>query len=376
MAYQNLDEVGGITSGSQTFSGDKTFADDVNVNGDLDVSGTTTTLDTETVLIKDNILVLNNGETGAGVTSGISGIEVDRGPATTNYQFLFNETDDAFEIGEVGSLQKVATREDAPNDKSVAFWNNTNKNFETSSNLIFDGSKLDVKHDATHYASIEKNASGGVVKGVGGGGFEISSFGDSYLNGGNVGIGVAPAEPLHVYHATNNTVAKFESGDSSVLLKLKDNTTTGDFFVSRVGDSTYFYTANVTRLTIDSSGRLWSPPTYSNTTASTANMYVHTDGKLYRSTSTRKIKKEIAYNIDSTLALQFKPASFKEKATDKPFYGFIAEDMRYIDKKFVNGDKELPGLEMNAIVSALTATVQDLNKQMQLMKKEIESLKI
>ena len=82
---------------------------DLTVHGNLTIEGTTFNANTQTVLIEDNLLVINNGETGVGVTSTISGIQVDRGTAT-DYQFIFDETDDYFKIGEIGDLQVVATR--------------------------------------------------------------------------------------------------------------------------------------------------------------------------------------------------------------------------------------------------------------------------
>ena len=104
------DTLAGLVSNTtQTFGGDKTFNGDVTVGGDLTVLGTTFSANTQTVMIEDNVLVINNGETGAGVTSLLAGIEVDRG-TELNYQFIFDETDDYFKIGEIGDLQVVATR--------------------------------------------------------------------------------------------------------------------------------------------------------------------------------------------------------------------------------------------------------------------------
>ena len=46
-------------------------------------------------------------------------------------------------------------------------------------------------------------------------------------SGGSVGIGTAsPAVPLHIYHATTNGVARFESGDATALVQFKDSGTT------------------------------------------------------------------------------------------------------------------------------------------------------
>lgn len=135
-----------------------TVENELVVNGNLTVNGTTATVNSTTVTTADNIIVLNDGEVGAGVTAGTAGIEIERGSAT-NYEFVFDETDDSFKIGEVGSLQSVATREDTPTDTGVAFWDNANYRLSTSANMTFDGSLLDVTGGIT--------ASGTVTGGYG-----------------------------------------------------------------------------------------------------------------------------------------------------------------------------------------------------------------
>jgi len=101
------------------------------VHGDLAIDGTTFVVNNQEVTTADNIIVLNDGEVGAGVTGIKAGIEVDRG-SLTNYQFIFNETTDNFRIGEIGSLQAVATREDTPTNAIIPFWNSTTSMFETA----------------------------------------------------------------------------------------------------------------------------------------------------------------------------------------------------------------------------------------------------
>lgn len=114
-----------------TISGDLIVTTDVTINGNLTVNGTTTTVNSTTVTTADNLIVINDGEVGAGVTLGFGGIEVDRG-SETNYQFLFNESDDTFRIGEAGSLQAVATREDTPLGGGIPTWNATALRFDTA----------------------------------------------------------------------------------------------------------------------------------------------------------------------------------------------------------------------------------------------------
>jgi hypothetical protein len=126
-------------------------------------------------------------------------------------------------------------------------------------------------------------------------------------------------------------------------------------------------------LTVTDEGYMDAPGVYAETTASAANVYVHTDGSLQRSTSSIKIKKDIDYNIDPNLALQFKPASFVSKINNEKYYGFIAEDMQNIDKRLAT-EGDLPGLEMNAIVASLSATLNEKNKEIKELKEKISKI--
>jgi hypothetical protein len=76
-----------------------------------------TTTSTEIINVDSNLLIVNAGQTGVPVSTLISGIEVERG-TSTNYQFVFRESDDTFCIGEKTNdplnLQAVLTREADP----------------------------------------------------------------------------------------------------------------------------------------------------------------------------------------------------------------------------------------------------------------------
>jgi hypothetical protein len=116
--------------------GDVVLEKDLVVEGNLTVNGTTTTVNTETVAIEDNIILINSNQTGTPSPTLKGGIEIERGDST-NYQFVFDESDDRFKVGQVGSLQTVATRQDDVNmvANGVPFYNDTEKRFDTSSNI-------------------------------------------------------------------------------------------------------------------------------------------------------------------------------------------------------------------------------------------------
>ena len=120
-----------------------TVAGDTTIQGDLTVLGSEFIANTETVEITDNLAVINSGETGDGVTAGFAGWEVDRGTAE-NFLFGFDENRSRFVVGQDEDTQVVATRENAPSDQALAFYNANENRFETDSDLTWDGSSLDV----------------------------------------------------------------------------------------------------------------------------------------------------------------------------------------------------------------------------------------
>lgn len=129
----NLDTIASYVNQGVKTTDSPTF-DNLTVSNNLTVAGTYFTVTPTEVKTQDNIIVLNDGEVGSGVTAGTAGVEIDRG-LLTNYRFEFDETSDSFVIGEVGSLQKVATREDTPTDTGVAVWDTATTKFNTTIDL-------------------------------------------------------------------------------------------------------------------------------------------------------------------------------------------------------------------------------------------------
>ena len=74
-----------------------TVDDDLVVTGDLTVQGSLTSIETTNTAITDNVIVLNSGETGAGITSVTSGIEIERG-SLGNKTFVYHETNAQWEL--------------------------------------------------------------------------------------------------------------------------------------------------------------------------------------------------------------------------------------------------------------------------------------
>jgi hypothetical protein len=83
----------------------KISAPSIVIDGNLTVTGSTTSVEAVNSTVSDNIIVLNSGEIGAGVTSGSSGIQIDRG-SSDDATLLYNETADVFEL-KVGSSYAI-----------------------------------------------------------------------------------------------------------------------------------------------------------------------------------------------------------------------------------------------------------------------------
>lgn len=145
---------------------------DITIGGDLTVQGSTTISHSSIVEFNDNILTINAAETGAGVTSNLSGIEVDRG-TLTNYQSVFQESTQLYKIGQVGNLQAVATREDTPLSNGIMTYNSTLHRLDSVNNVTIP---------ITFSAGVNStsNSSGTVILSNGSG---LAVTGDQYLDG-------------------------------------------------------------------------------------------------------------------------------------------------------------------------------------------------
>ena len=94
-----------LSSKTLTFPTTQSFTN-ITVSGTLTVSGATTTIDTNTLNVKDRIITVNQGESGAGVTAGSAGIEVDRG-TSPNPSLIWDEATDEFKFMISGGLANL-----------------------------------------------------------------------------------------------------------------------------------------------------------------------------------------------------------------------------------------------------------------------------
>lgn len=141
-------EGGGLSTRTKGDAGYANFTvQNLVIKGDVTQEGDTFITQAERVEVRDNMILINEGETGAGVTAGFAGIEVDRG-TEQNFMFGFNESDGMFKIGKEGDMFDVALRQPVGDmiDGMFASWNAATKTFKTT-NVIPYNKSLDFKFD-------------------------------------------------------------------------------------------------------------------------------------------------------------------------------------------------------------------------------------
>jgi len=191
--------IGGTTAANGTFT-------NVTINGDLTVTGTTTTLDVTNLAVSDNTIILNDGEAGPGVTSGTSGIEVDRGAGTGNARWIWDETTDSW---------------------NAEVYNSGTTSWETATiNGNFSGSAVDfgfastslVRGDSTEFAMGVQNQ---VLK-VGASDIEYGYVTDVRSAAGDVVIGQG------TLNGTGGEYLEFAHEADAVYLTARNSAGTGD----------------------------------------------------------------------------------------------------------------------------------------------------
>ena len=219
--------IGGTTqsdskdSGALIVEGGVGIEKNVNIGGNLTVNGTTTTINSVTVEILDNMILLNDTSgvdpIPAGVSAGIAGIEIDRG-TLTNYQFVFDETANNFQIGMVGDLQVVATREDDPTDYGVPYWNETDDRYDTDIELTYNPT-INALSTTTFNGSLNGNATTATTATTANalGGFAATEFMRAESDGSYYGIQLPGGSTANYLRTTTNGIIPSISGGSGVL---------------------------------------------------------------------------------------------------------------------------------------------------------------
>ena len=113
----------------------------LSIYGDIYQYGAAYETHAEKVYTTDDLIVTRDGAVSALAANEYTGFQATKYDGTNDGQLVFDVNGIA-RVGDVGSLQPLATREETPNNTSIAFWNSTTVRFETSANLTYDGTSL------------------------------------------------------------------------------------------------------------------------------------------------------------------------------------------------------------------------------------------
>ena len=109
---------------------------------------------------------------------------------------------------------------------------------------------------------------------------------------------------------------------------------------------------------------VYLPGAYALTTGSAVNVRIMSTGFLYRSTSARKYKQRINYNVGYLADMELRPVKFYRKDDKAWYFGFVADDLAEEHPLLAEfEDGEVENYDMRAVIAVLAAKVNRLESE-------------
>jgi hypothetical protein len=214
---------------------------------------------------------------------------------------------------------------------------------------------------------------GGSIQGTSEHNIAIGDFTlDSYSSDADYNIAIGHNAGAAITTGQNNIIIGSYSGNSTSP-SLDIRTSSNYVVLSRHGGS------GAPVLWIDDGDDCYIPGVYSNTSASAANVYVDSNGELYRSTSSLRYKENVqnaSHGLADLMALRSVTYTSKD-GDDTVFGGLIAEEVHDAGlTEFVEYDAEgrPDALHYGQMVSLCIKSIQELKTQLDAAKKRISEL--
>ena len=251
---------------------------------------------------------------------------------------------------------------------------------EVSGNIQATGTRsISSLFDANHYMRLEANSSGGILKGTDGGVVTtlVRTYGDSYFNGGNIGIGTtSPGAPLHVEGpiSGNGLIADFSINGGS------------GFGMNNLRVEIPQYGSGIKVYSPTSSSTDNSAMTFYQQTSNVGNITINTSSTSFNTTSDYRLKEnkeDISDAIERVKEL--KPLRFNWiKEPGKPKVdGFYAHELAEVVPEAVTGEKdaldwegnpEYQAIDQSKIVPLLTAALQQAIDKIEQLETKIQTI--
>lgn len=191
-------------------------------------------------------------------------------------------------------------------------------------------------------------------------GFYHNTSGGPYLKAGASAVGSV----AYAFTGDGNTGMHWEGADDGRLVAGGSSIaqfTTGHFGpgaddARTLGNSSFRWSQMHAVL-------IYSTGSYSNTTANAANVYINSLGRLYRSTSGSKYKRNIKPVDLADIVLR--PVRYQHTGDRRVHYGFVAEDLAEQDKRLaVIEDGEVESYDDRALAAVLAAKINRLEERL------------